>query len=339
MRRANTNQLENQPAYQVNSEQLLDCVILGAGPAGLTALTYLTRFHRRVLALGAVRHSSRVHLIDRSHNVPGYRDGISGDELIDHLREQAQKVGGKACEHFAERVQGCDNNFTIHLNTGATLRARKLILCMGVRDRRPDIPDAEKHEGDFLRYCPVCDGYEHTDKRLGLLGSGAAVARHALFLRTFSPHISVFLHGESPESLGDYAAVLARKNVAIHAARVVGFEANDQQSVHGACGIFLEDGSSHKLDVLYSALGCNVQLAPVQHIGLKVDDAGYIVTDGAQKTSIPGIYAAGDITSQLNQISIAFGQAAIAAINVHNELDEQDEQQDDDLKELQQEQA
>lgn len=331
MRRANANQLANQ----LNPDQLLDCVILGAGPAGLTALTYLTRFHRRVVALGAVAHASRLHLIDRSHNVSGYRDGISGDELIAHLREQAQKVGGEAIEHFAEQVQGSDNNFIIHLDAGATLRARKLILCMGVKDRAPDIPGVEEYEGDFLRYCPICDGYEHTDKRLGLLGLGPAVARHALFLRTFSPHISVFLHGKSPESLENYASVLERKNVAIHGARVAGFETSDGQSAHRACDSMLADGSRHKLDVLYSALGCNVQLAPVQHLGLKVDQEGYVITDGAQKTSVPGIYAAGDITSQLNQISIAFGQAAVAAINVHNELDQQDEEQDQDFKKLQ----
>lgn len=319
---------------QNDSDQLLDCAIIGAGPAGLTALTYLTRFHRRVVALGAVQQNSRVHLIDRSHNVPSYRDGIRGAELIDNLREQAQQVGGDVRESLAEKVEGGNNGFTVHLDEGELLRARKLILCMGIKDRRLAIPGWEKYEGNFLRYCPVCDGYEHTGKQLGLLGSGPTVARHAIFLRTFSTHVSVFLNGERRTSLGDYAATLARKNIAVHEPRVVGFlESNDQTKhlMHHACGICLEDGSRHELDVFYSALGCDMQLSPVRHLGLKLDDEGYIVTDIAQKTNIPGIYAAGDITSQLNQISIAFGQATVAAINVHNELDEEDEEQDKDI--------
>jgi len=95
-------------------------------------------------------------------------------------------------------------------------------------------------------------------------------------------------------------------------------------SEYSGCGVCLEDGTEHPLGVLYSALGCDVNLAPVRHLGLKTDDEGYIITDCKQQTSENGIFAAGDICSQINQISVAFGQAAIAAVNIHNILDDEE---------------
>jgi thioredoxin reductase (NADPH) len=197
---------------------------------------------------------------------------------------------------------------------------------MGVRDREPDIPGITKHVGHFLRYCPVCDGYEHTDGRLGILGSGPAVARHALFLRTFSNDISVFLHGKSREALGRYAGMLEKNGIAIHEPRVVRVieDEGDPVSEYSGSGICLEDGSEHRLSVLYGALGCDLNLSPVSDLNLKLDDENYIITDCRQETSIKGIYAAGDIVSQINQISVAFGQATIAAVEIHNTLDDQD---------------
>ena len=308
------------------AETLYDCAILGTGPAGLTALTYLARFHRRTVAVGAAYRRPRLLLIDRTYNLPGFPAGIPGAVLMRRLQEQAEEMGGEIRENLARRIEGENGNFTVHLEEGPPLRARKIILCMGVRDREPDIPGISEHAGRFLRYCPVCDGYEHTDKHLGILGSGPSVARHALFLRTFSDHITVFLHGESPDTLGRYADKLARQNIEVYAPRVVKVleERADSDSEYSGCGVCLEDGSEHRLGVLYGALGCDVNLDPVRHLGMNTDEEGYIVIDGSQQTNVRGIYAAGDICSQINQISVAFGQAAIAAVNLHNALDDEE---------------
>jgi thioredoxin reductase (NADPH) len=305
-----------------------DCVILGTGPAGMTALIYLARFHRRVIALGSVSRESqakpRVLLIDRTYNLPGYPEGISGQTLLANLCEQALAAGGETSPHLAEHISGQDGDFTIHLENGTTLEARKIILAMGIRDREPDIPGITPYIGDFVRYCPICDGYEHTGTQLGILGSGLSVARHALFLRSFSDHITVFLHGTDPNDLGHYNDILAQRGINVYSARIAEILKSDadDESQHKGCGVLLEDGSRHSLAVLYSALGCNVNRGPVEHLPLRLDDEGYIVTDLNQATSVAGIYAAGDVTSQLNQITIAQGQAAVAAINVHNALDD-----------------
>lgn len=311
---------------------LLDCAIIGAGPAGLTALEYLARFHRRAVALGASGPKPRLLLIDRTYNLPGYPEGVNGQVLLRRLRAQAEEMGGTVRASMVQRIEGADGDFTVHLQRGKPLHARKIILAMGVRDRRPDIPGIERHDGHFVRYCPVCDGFEHTGKRLGILGSGPSVARHALFLQTFSNHITIFLHGHSPDTLGRYRRALAQKGIRVETARVVKIiegkrereDAADPDSNYAGAGVCLEDGSEHPLSVLYGALGCDLHLEAVAHLGLKLDEDGYIITDVNQETSVPGIYAAGDMVSQINQISVAFGQATIAAVRIHNTLDDEE---------------
>ena len=304
----------------------LDCVIVGAGPAGLTALTYLARFHRRAVALGGAGPRARLLLIDRSYNLPGYPDGIPGAVLLRRLREQAEEMGGQVLDTVARRVDGRQGDFTVHLADQPPLRARVVLLAMGVCDREPDIPGIAPHIGQFVRYCPVCDGYEHTGKRLGILGDGPGVARHALFLRTFSDRIAVFLHGKSTETLGRYAGMLERRGIAVYEPRVVRILVDDSspESDHPGCGVALEDGSEHPLGVLYAALGCDVNLHPVRHLDLKLDEEGYVLVNINQQTSLPGLYAAGDLVSDVNQISVAFGQAAVAGIRIHNALDDEE---------------
>ncbi|MBV9467977.1 MAG: NAD(P)/FAD-dependent oxidoreductase, partial [Abitibacteriaceae bacterium] len=131
-------------------------------------------------------------------------------------------------------------------------------------------------------------------------------------------------HGRNATTLGRYKELLQQRGIDFYESRVVKIieERGDPESDYQGRGICLEDGSEHPLAVLYSALGCDLHLEPVQALGLNVDDDGYIITDINQQTSIPGIYAAGDLVSQINQISVAFGQAAIAAVRIHNELDD-----------------
>jgi thioredoxin reductase (NADPH) len=119
--------------------------------------------------------------------------------------------------------------------------------------------------------------------------------------------------------------MLDRRGIAVYQPRVVRILEGrpDSESDDPGCGVALADGSEHPLAVLYSALGCDVNLDSVRHLNLKLDDEGYVITDVNQQTSLHGIYAAGDIVSNINQISVAFGQATIAATRIHNSLDEE----------------
>jgi thioredoxin reductase (NADPH) len=322
---AKSSNVSEQGSDGREESDILDCVILGAGPAGLTALEYLARFHRRAVALGASGPRPRLLFIERTYNLPGYPEGVPGKVLLNRLRQQAECSGGKVLDDTANHIDGEDGNFQVQLSSGKILRCRKIILAMGVRDRCPDIPHAEKHEGYFLRYCPVCDGYEHTDKTLGIVGSGETVARHALFLQTFSNRIHIFLHGESVETLGDYRDALKENGIMCYEPRITKIlegSREEGETEYSGRGVCLEDGSEIELAVLYGALGCELRLEPIAHLPINRDGDGYVLIDMNCETTLRGIYAAGDITSQINQISVAFGQATIAAVRVHNALDD-----------------
>jgi thioredoxin reductase (NADPH) len=320
----------NETEAATSDDTLFDCVIVGAGPAGLTSLEYLARFHRSAVVLGAQGPPPRLLWIDRTYNLPGYPNGVAGAAILARLREQAEEYGGTIRGETAVDIKGQSGSFRVELSNGEMLCARRIILAMGIRDREPDISGIRRHIGHFMRYCPVCDGYEHTDKQLGLIGSGESVARHALFLRTFSPHITILLHGAEASSLGRYTDKLRNLRIGVREARISHIietqdpSEKDPQLEYTGRGVCLEGGEEIPLDVLYGALGCNVNLDAALNLGLQLDEDGYVVTDIHQQTSVAGVYAAGDLVSQINQISVAFGQATIAAVRIHNELDDDD---------------
>jgi len=323
---ATHSQQTDSVSHAVTEHDVFDCAIVGAGPAGLAALEYLARFHRRAVALGACGPAPRLLYIDRTYNLPGYPEGIQGRALLERLRVQAETMGGLVRDETVVRVEGRDEDFRLLLSDDSTLRARKVVLAMGVRDREPNIPNIKPHIGHFVRYCPVCDGFEHSGKHLGILGHGPSVARHALFLQTFSNRISIFLDGHSHQTLERYNRVLESNGIEVYEARVVKIvegKREDGETDYVGRGVCLDDGSEHELAVLYGALGCDLHFEPVAQLNLNLDEDGYIMTDINQQTSVPGLYAVGDVTSQINQISVAFGQATIAAVRIHNALDDE----------------
>lgn len=137
----------------------LDCVVVGGGPAGLTAGLYLRRFLRDVRVVDA--RASRARRISRSNNVAGFPDGVAGTELLERMTRQLQHAGGAVLHDLVGGLQRAPGG-TFDIALGATtLRARAVILCTGVRDRLPSVPGADAVEAAaLLRYCPICDGYD-----------------------------------------------------------------------------------------------------------------------------------------------------------------------------------
>src|SRR5690349_10722210 len=170
------------------SEALLDCLVIGGGPAGLTAAVYLARYRRRLLVVDA--GDSRAARIPRTRNVPGYPDGIPGRELLQRLREHADRFGVPRRTGCVQQLAGHDGAFEARVD-GQLLRARKVLLATGSCDIEPDLPGlGEGLAAGTVRYCPVCDGFETQGQRVAVLGAGAHGAREALFLSGFANHVS-----------------------------------------------------------------------------------------------------------------------------------------------------
>jgi thioredoxin reductase (NADPH) len=295
---------------------LLDCVIVGAGPAGLTAAIYLKRFHRSVVVLDS--GEARALRIDRSHNVPGYPDGVSGHGLLERLRQQLHRFGGETVQGLASSIDLlADGGFCVHAD-GQRWRTRFVLLATGSRDCDPEVPGmrAVWNQG-LLRECPICDAYEHTGQRIVVVGADAHAVREALFLRHYSPHVLLLRvppHNAQPLS-ADAQQQLKERGVRWQDARMQRAECDEQGVV-----LALDNGETLRCGVLYSALGSRPMAELGRALGATCDPQGNLQVDARGRTDVPGLYAAGDVTGGLDQIAVAFGQGAIAATDIHNQL-------------------
>lgn len=300
-------------------EQSCDVLIVGAGPAGLTAAVYLARYRRRVLVVHD--ETSRAARIPLTRNVPGFPGGVAGPELLQRMRDQAQLYGAEVRRDRIHALrQDRDRNFQALGDDGA-YRARSVILATGISLNEIDLPQTVHEEAlrlACLRYCPICDGFEATHKAVAVLGSSAHGAREALFLREYTDQVTL-LAQEACELSESQRRELVTAGVRVRDARAVEIrpDATGMQ-------VTLADGAKLRFDVLYPALGCEPRSELAAQLGVELSEAGCIPTDPGQALALPGLYAAGDVVDALDQISVAIGHGAIAATHAHNWLREQD---------------
>lgn len=293
-----------------------DCIIIGAGPAGLTAAIYLARFHLRIRLFD--NGSSRAALIPRTNNHAGYPDGIPGIDLLLLMRRQAERFGAVREEAHVDAIRRDGDDFTIHVD-GRSLRTRTVLLATGVVNNRPDMPEnvhGAAVAAGLLRYCPICDGYEITDKRIGVIGTGDHGMREALFLRTYTRRITLIAPGGGHD---------------LDAACRAELDAAAIEQVDGPCTAIRIDGDmivvatargDLRFDSIYPALGSRIRSELAVAAGAAASDDGCLEVDEHQRTSVPGLFAAGDVVKGLDQISHAMGEAGVAATAIRNLLAE-----------------
>ncbi|MDP2409411.1 MAG: NAD(P)/FAD-dependent oxidoreductase [Pseudolabrys sp.] len=287
-----------------------DCVIIGGGPAGLTAAIYLGRFRRRVLVVDAGH--SRALSIPTSHNYPGFADGISGAELLRVLREQAAQYGAQLKTGLVSRLIRDGDAFSLDID-GDTVATPRVLLATGLQDHAPDMPGLHQAVADTsIRYCPVCDAYEATDLNIAVHGSVEDAESKALFMRTYSRDVTLV---PDHDDIDDDARVrLAQAGIAVSEA------AADIRPMDGGIQVALRNGKELQFDVLYPVLGCDVYSSLATALGARSTEVGCVVVDDKQQTTVAGLYAAGDVVSDLHQLSVGAGHAAIAATAIHRSL-------------------
>ncbi|HJW57394.1 MAG TPA: NAD(P)/FAD-dependent oxidoreductase, partial [Burkholderiaceae bacterium] len=180
---------------QTHPADMLDCLIVGAGPGGLAAAIYLARFRRKIRVIDA--GNSRASLIPVSHNYPGFPGGISGNELLQRLRQQALIYCSDIRSGKVQDIRRIGNEgFAVQTDSG-TCHAKKVILATGVVDIEPDLPNQKDaiRQG-YVRHCPICDGYEVIDRKVAVIGHGKEGIREALFLRQFTADLTLLTLGK-----------------------------------------------------------------------------------------------------------------------------------------------
>jgi thioredoxin reductase (NADPH) len=297
-------------------EPPLDCLVIGAGPAGLTAAIYLARFHLDILVID--RGKGRAATIPCTRNHAGYPEGISGKELIGRMREQAQRYGAKIIDGTVSRLERDDTSglFEAEWGSGPVL-ARSVLLATGVSNRRPPMDELLHDEAlanGLIRYCPICDGYEVSDKKVGVLGSGHHGVAEAIFLRSYTADIILI----APDKALNVSAV---DRLALAGAGIETVDGPAQAVAIDEGSITVDTAEGHfTFDSVYPALGSDVHSQLAKMVGARLGDDGCVGVDTHMRTSVEGVYAAGDLVIGLDQISNAMGQGGIAATTIRNDL-------------------
>lgn len=296
-----------------------EVLVIGGGPGGLTAAVYLRRFRRDVLV--ADKGNSRLALIPVSHNYPGFPGGVPGRELLGRLQEQLGCYGG-VVEDLEITKLAKDGDVFIASHDGGEIHTPVVLLATGVADK--GLPVEGWHDAvaaGAVRLCPVCDGYDILDKQVAVVSQPHNRTGHALFMRTFSSDVTLFERapdkGEPiPPLSADEAAQLQAAGVRYIDSPVKGVTLTDAM----APVVHTEDGADRRFDVFYPMLGETARSSLALGLGAACGECEKLFVDEHQRTSVPGLYAVGDVVLGLNQISVATGHAAVAATAIHNAL-------------------
>ena len=295
-------------------DEPLDCLIVGGGPAGLTAAIYLARFHLRILIIDDGK--GRAASIPCTRNLGGFPDGISGKDVLARMREQAQLYGAKFDEGYVSRLDRTETGLRATWGEGS-IGAKTVLLATGTANRRPPM-DEELHDDalarGLIRYCPICDGYEVTDQKVGVIGSGHNGVAEAMFLRSYTRDVTLI----APDKAIQMSAEDAKK------LKMAGIECVDGPAqavaISKECIVVETAEGTYTFDSVYPALGSDPHVLLAEAVGAALGEKGCITVDRHQRTNIPGVYAAGDVVIGLDQISHAMGEGGVAATTIRNDL-------------------
>jgi len=296
-----------------HAPDVLDCAVIGGGPAGLTAAIYLARFHLSVTVFDA--GSGRATRIPRTHNHAGFPEGISGRTLVARMRRQATSFG---TEIVRGRVDGIERHwgaFTVRAGAGSFV-TRTVLVATGVTNRSPELSPRDHARAlrlGLLRYCPICDGYEATDEKIGVIGTGARGTDEAIFLRGFSCDVTLVPFDRHSFERSDRERLGAAKVTIVD--RPAG-----RLRIAGSGRQILACEGLHAFDTVYPALGSDIHSDLARDLGASLSEDGCVLVDAHQRTDVPGLYAAGDVVRGLDQISHAMGEGGVAATTIRNDI-------------------
>lgn len=288
-----------------------DVVIVGGAFAGLAAATYLGRARRNVLVIDAGKPRNRD--AEEAHGYLGY-DGRPPLTILDAAHRQiaaypgVRIVGGKAVA-----AEALPDGFSVTLEDGDVVAGRKLILAFGLSDNLDPLPGMRERWGKSVLQCPYCHGFEFSGRRLGVLHGSRGSVRQACLIASWGP-TTLYLNGADLDP--DDAALLSAHDVAVEPGRLTALMGDDTD----LSAVRLDDGRDSPVEALYVTSQSTLSSPIAAELGAAIDDGPIIRTDSDQMTTVPGLYAAGDIANALHSISRAVADGALAAIAAHRAM-------------------
>jgi len=279
---------------------MYDVIIIGKGPAGLSAALYTVRSNMKTLIIG--RNDSRLAKADKIDNYFGFADTVSGKRLLADGESQVKRLGAEVIEDEVISI-GKEDYFTVATAT-RKYTCKALLLATGQPHKVIRIENLVKFEGKGVSYCSTCDGFFYNNLKVGVLGNKDFAIHEALELLTYTKNITVYTNGKQLEVSSEYDEEL--KKFKVETRQISKLDGADfLQRIH------FTDGTSEELDGLFVAYESASSVDFARKLGILVDGSS-VVTDAGQQTNLEGLFAAGDCTSSFKQVSVAVGQGAIA---------------------------
>jgi thioredoxin reductase len=292
------------------SQKTYDCVIVGGGPAGLTCAIFLGRYRRNVLVIDGGK--PRNYAAKGIHGFLGHHV-ISPGELLKRGRAEAALYGVEIVDGTVSRVEKVGDIFEVE-TPGGVVQSRRVVLAYGVRDLLPDVPGIEKFYGTSVHHCPDCDGYEVSDKRVGVIGSGTAVVGMTLTMLRWTHQLTVLTNGHEGDWRKEDQSKLLAQDIGVRHDKIVELVGTDGR----ISALVLSSGERIEVDALFFTIGVERSCSLAEDLGCKlVKDTTCLAVDDYKQTSVEGIYAVGDLVpgAQLAITSAADGAIAAIAIN------------------------
>ena len=295
-----------------------DLLIIGAGPAGLTAAQYGARANLKTLVIEQLAPGGQALLIDVLENYPGNVDALTGFELAQNMHRQAETFGASFLNETVSELKKNGELFTAVLANGEEKTARAIIMATGATHRNLDIPGEKEFQGRGVSYCATCDGAFFKNKKIFVVGGGDAACDDAQYLSRLSSQV-VLIHRRdrfrAQKALAE--RVMRNQNIEVRFNTIMK-EIKGGQKLSSV--VLEQEGRVYEeaADAAFIFAGTIPRSTLVAEGGVKaeLDEAGYIITDQKMATSMPGLFAAGDVRSgTFRQVVVAAGEGAVAAHN------------------------
>lgn len=305
-----------------------DVVIIGGGAGGLQAAIHLGRYGWKTLVID--KSKGRTFYTPMYHNLLGFPNGVSGLELLKKGQQQAKNYGVEFLMKIVTSIDVQGDHFLItaqrrkelieHSNEQIDqIIAKKVIIATGIMDEHPDVPNVYHYAGYSIYYCPDCDGYELIDKKVVVLGRGNGGPSMAHTLLGWTQDLAVVnIQSDKPIS-ETWLKTMVDDAIPVYTGKLARFVGEQRDIIEK---VILEDGTEIPCEKVFSALGMqSVHSELAKGIGITKNDKGYIIVDPRTKeTNVKGVWAVGDVVAHSQQVMIAIGEGAQAAIWVNKAL-------------------
>lgn len=313
-----------RPGLEVEQEaSVYDLIIIGGGPAGLTAAIYAGRARLKTLVLAGFLPGGQPANTDIVDNYPGFPEGVEGAELAQHFRSQAERFDAQIVLDAVTGVDFSARPFTIRTHT-LTYQAQTVIVATGAVPRRLGVPGEDKFFGRGVSACATCDGFFYRDKRVVVVGGGDSAVAEGIFLTRFAREVIVVHRRDELRATKIYQEqAFANPKIRLVWDTVVE-EIVGEQTVNGVQVRNVKTGETSIIET--DGVFIYVGMVPTTELfigQLEMDDWGYIISDHRQWTNVPGVFVAGDVQDPLyRQVVVAAGTGAIAAMEAEKFLGE-----------------